>query len=478
MQGKQEESHDLFIYKTVDDFVPQSHMLRKIEAVLKLNFVRELTQSFYSDNNGRPSIDPEVFFRMMLIKYMYGIESERRLCDDIQYNLAYRWYCRLSLNDPVPDHSSLTRIRDRFGEAIFEMFFDHVVKVCKKHGLVKGDRIMTDSTLIEANASLESLVAIDPELREEESKSFQESRKNNTNPKRKIANKTHRSTTDHDSTLAFKRGTPRSLKYKGHFSIDADSSIILDAHITTGAEHESHCFLDRLDTIKQKYNIGVNHAIADRAYGGGAVLMQLSNLGIRTTIPLFFGPSGTSIPEGFKFDKQQNVVICPLGHHLNPYVNKKPNPIRRYYRMYGNTCLTCSYEAQCPGRIRDHKRKARRVEVSQFYETFKLVKEKMKLDSFKKTMIERFWKIEGVIGESKNVHKLKRAQFRSRKKVQIQAYFTASVQNIKRLVKSLDDFDHVLDAVMDHMMMVMNSLSSLIRYLSPFKSYLKILVRF
>ena len=84
---------------------------------------------------------------------------------------------------------------------------------------------MTDSTLIEANASIESLTAIDPELREEESKSFQESRKNNTNPKRKIANKTHRSTTDHDSTLAFKRGSPRTLKYKGHFSIDADSSL-------------------------------------------------------------------------------------------------------------------------------------------------------------------------------------------------------------------------------------------------------------
>ena len=93
-------------------------------------------------------------------------------------------------------------------------------------------------------------------------------------------------------------------------------------------------------------------------------------------------------------------------------------------------------------------------------------------------MIERFWKIEGVIGEAKNVHKLKRAQFRSRKKVQIQAYFTASVQNINRLVKSLDEFDNVLDAVMDHIMTFINSLSSLSRYLSPFKGYLKILVRF
>ena len=222
----------------------------------------------------------------------------------------------------------------------------------------------------------------------------------------------------------------------------------------------------------------MNHAIADRAYGGGSVLMQLGKWGIETTIPLFFGPSGTSVRPGFKYDKKRNIVICPLGKTLYPHSNQADHLIRTSYRIIGNDCLICPIEPTCPGRVRSVKNRNRGINVSIYYDIFEKVKKQMTLASFKKTMIERFWKIEGVIGEAKNVHKLKRAQFRSRTKVQIQAYFTASVQNIKRLVKSLDEFDNVLDAVIDHMMTFMNSLSSLSRYLSPFKGYLKILVRF
>jgi transposase len=90
-------------------------LLRKIDSHIDLNFVRELTEPFYCQNNGRPSIDPEIFFRTILIGYLYGIDSDRQLCDEIQYNLAYRWFCKLRLEDKVIDHSSLTRIRDRFG---------------------------------------------------------------------------------------------------------------------------------------------------------------------------------------------------------------------------------------------------------------------------------------------------------------------------------------------------------------------------
>ena len=105
--------------KTVIDlesFVDQGHLLRRIDRVLDTAFVRESTAACYSEGLGRPSIDPEVYFRMELVAYLYGIDSERRLCEEVHYNLAYRWFCRLSLADEVPDHSSLTRIRDRLGE--------------------------------------------------------------------------------------------------------------------------------------------------------------------------------------------------------------------------------------------------------------------------------------------------------------------------------------------------------------------------
>ena len=125
-------------------------MLRKIDKCIDLSFVRELTEPFYCQNNGRPSIDPELFFRMIIIGYLYGIESDRRLCEEIQYNLAYRWFCKLNLEDKVADHSSLTRIRERLELNSFNDFFIKIVEQCKEFGLVKGERVMTDGTLFQA----------------------------------------------------------------------------------------------------------------------------------------------------------------------------------------------------------------------------------------------------------------------------------------------------------------------------------------
>jgi transposase len=135
--------------KTVIDlesFVGQNHLLRKIGRVLDTAFVRELTATCYADGLGRPSIDPEVYFRMQLVAYLYGIASERQLCEEVYYNLAYRWFCRLSLAYEVPDHSSLTKIRDRLGEDILAIVFRQIVAHCRKKGLVHDEcRVMTDA---------------------------------------------------------------------------------------------------------------------------------------------------------------------------------------------------------------------------------------------------------------------------------------------------------------------------------------------
>ena len=119
--------------KTIDleSFVASDHYLREVDRVLELSFVGELTADCYSSGKGRPSIDPEIYFRMLLVSYINGIKSDRRLCEEVRYNLAYRWFCRLSLEDNVPDHSSLSRIRDRLGEQIFEKVFRQIVDLCK-----------------------------------------------------------------------------------------------------------------------------------------------------------------------------------------------------------------------------------------------------------------------------------------------------------------------------------------------------------
>src|SRR4051794_26145473 len=164
MQGV--HAFDPKVKTTIDleSFVAEDHFLRRIDRVLDLSFIRELTAARYADGQGRPSIDPEVYFRMQLVAYFNGITKDRRLCEEVHDNLAYRWFCRLSLADDVPDHSSLTRIRDRLGEEVFEAVFYQIVAQCQQKGLVKDPcRVMTDATLTAADASLDSLVHNDPE---------------------------------------------------------------------------------------------------------------------------------------------------------------------------------------------------------------------------------------------------------------------------------------------------------------------------
>src|SRR5262245_49822910 len=157
MQGRQEPQAERPVTITLAALVPQTHLLRRIDRVLDLNFIYELTRELYCAENGRPSIDPVVFFRMQLIGYLYGIRSERRLCEEIHLNLAYRWFCRLPLDEEVPDHSSFTSIRDCFGLKIYQAIFDHIVAELKCRGLVKGKRVMMDATMIAAHASINSL---------------------------------------------------------------------------------------------------------------------------------------------------------------------------------------------------------------------------------------------------------------------------------------------------------------------------------
>ena len=123
MQGKHVFQPRTRTVIDLESFIAEDHFLRKVDRVLAMSFVHNLTAACYAVGMGRSSIDPEVFFRMLLVAYLYGIKSDRRLCEEVRYNLAYRWFCRLSLDDEVPDHSSLSRIRDRYGEEISRQCF-------------------------------------------------------------------------------------------------------------------------------------------------------------------------------------------------------------------------------------------------------------------------------------------------------------------------------------------------------------------
>ena len=435
MQGKKKYNKQLSVFVNIEDLIPDNHYLRKINKIFDISFVRELTAECYSQRYGRPSIDPEVYFRMMVIGYLYEIEHDRKLCEEIKYNIAYRWYCRLHLDDSVPEHSSLSRIRDRYGHEIFKRFFDKIISLCQKHGLIKGNRVMTDSSLFKADASIDSIVAKDKELANQEREKILNRNVNDPMPKRTIKNDTHVSMSDPDSTLARKEGTPRGLKYKMHTTIDADSRVVLSSRITTGATHDTKIFIEQIKSIKSDYNLNITEAIADRGYGAIDNIKQLHNMGITTYIPLFNTKVGKKVLDiiaaGFRYDKKENKYICPAGKDLLPI---KSDTMAHYYSK-SNICNNCKIKNHCVAN--KNKRGHRIIHKNLDQELVEVEIHRMQTNVFQQKLADRMWKIEGVFAEAKNRHTFSRAKYRGLAKVQIQAYMVSAVQNLKRILYCL-----------------------------------------
>lgn len=158
MMGIKERNFKVHSKIDLDELVPPDNFYRHLEQTLNLDFVRELVQDYYSPF-GRPSIDPVVFFKLQLVMFFEGIRSERQLMEMVHLNLAYRWYIGYDLNEAVPDHSSLTKIRERYGLRVFRQFFEQIVERCLEAGLVWGQELYFDGTQVEANASLGSNVS-------------------------------------------------------------------------------------------------------------------------------------------------------------------------------------------------------------------------------------------------------------------------------------------------------------------------------
>jgi transposase len=142
---------------SLEDLVPQDNFYRQVERSIDLSFVHDLTNKFYA-SMGRPSVDPVVFFKLQLIAFFEGIRSERQLMETVNLNLAHRWFIGYDLNERVPDHSSLSKIRERFGLAVFHQFFEHTVELCIEAGLVWGDELYFDSTKVQANANVNGMI--------------------------------------------------------------------------------------------------------------------------------------------------------------------------------------------------------------------------------------------------------------------------------------------------------------------------------
>ena len=217
MQGNHNFQPELFVQIDYEALIPSNHLLRRINKVLDLSFVKQLTKSFYSDTQGRPSIDPEVFFRICILGHIYGIKSDRQLCDEVAMNLAYRWFVGLTMSDEVPDHSSLTRVRDRLGVGCFASVFEQIVEQCRDAGLVPGKRIITDASLVEANASARKLErreqpAAAVEVQDEKQQSKEAVSQTALVKREKVSNRTQVSKVDNDASSVEVNASARKLE--------------------------------------------------------------------------------------------------------------------------------------------------------------------------------------------------------------------------------------------------------------------------
>jgi IS5 family transposase len=350
-------------------------------------------------------------------------------------NLAYRWFCRLNLGDCIPDHSSLTRIRQRFGEQTFQRVFEHFIEKWNEAGIVTGKKLIADASLIDANASIGSMMERpdgDPGAKalknyQQRYHDFREGKK-----QRRISNQTHVSHSDPEATLVSRKGTYRKMAYKVHYTVDGDSRTITDCHGTTGSMHECTIMPDRIIYQIDRFGFQTKEVIADKGYGRGPTYKQFHSLKIRTYIPLHDDNIGAGrLSRGkFKYDNRNDRYRCPDGHWMYPY-DKPEKGIMKRYRIVGGHCKYCLLRASC---LPDaQKNRARFVYRSLHQSHIDRIRRRQSTRHFKSKLTERAWKVEGLFGEAKDNHCLRRTKYRGLANAQIQFYLTVLSQNLKRV---------------------------------------------
>src|SRR5215475_12149058 len=237
MMGHHARSEALFYYFRLEDQVPENHLLRLIDKHISFEFVRQQLKESYSET-GRPSIDPELMLRILLIGYLYGITSERKLVEELRMHLAWRWFTGLGFDQELPHHSTFSKNRHgRFQESkLFEQLFEQIVRQCVEVGLVEGQHLSVDGSFVEANAAKESRIpreqlAEAAQVHHTLRQYLQELAEQNP-VEEPVNEQEHVSNTDPDSTYATKGGTPARLGYYDNYLVDNDSCVIVGVQAT------------------------------------------------------------------------------------------------------------------------------------------------------------------------------------------------------------------------------------------------------
>lgn len=337
MMGQQTGVQDRLFYSfNLDDHIPRTHLLRGIDHFFDLGDLRKHLAPFYS-HTGRPSIDPELMVRMLIVGYCFGIRSERRLCEEVHLNLAYRWFCRLGLEDAMPDHSTFSKNRHgRFRDSgALRHVFESVLRRCMTEGLVAGEGFAIDSSVIKADANRARGIAgtevIDWCESGRQSRAVSEYLEalEQNNPAddsiaaspEQVAPPKNISLTDPAARWTAAPGGPAFYAYSTNYLIDLQAGIIVDVEATpayrTQEEESTKIMVDR---VAQRFNLKPRRLVGDTAYGTGHMLgWMVQEKGIEPHVPVWDKTEredGTFSSSDFAWDEQENEYRCPEGHAL------------------------------------------------------------------------------------------------------------------------------------------------------------------
>lgn len=459
---------------SLNDLVPPGHFYRHLEQTLNLAFVRDLVRGTYA-GIGRPSIDPVVFFKLQLILFFEGMRSERQLMRVVADRLSLRWYIGYDLTESLPDHSSLTRIRERYGVEVFRRFFEVIVEQCMAAGLVWGKELYLDSTDVEANAALGSLqprFAIEAHLAElfsavrdddddtggtsglahlpvaltEESRDELAERAANRHnwigetgrPDRTRRSGPYRRTADYRASATDLDASPLRpsdsgvhLGYHDHYVVDGGKArIILTTLVTPAEVQDNQPAVDLLWRTRFRWKLRPRQITGDTKYGTVENVVAIEREGIRAYVPLSAAGQrpGFFSEQDFRYESSSDTYLCPTDTVLH-FLSQSEATHRRIYQAPAVACAACSQRKQCTTSPR-----GRRVSRSLNEDALDRVRGHHATEAYAKAMRKRKVWVEPLFAEAKEWHGLRRFRLRGLAKVNIQAQVIAAGQNLKRLL--------------------------------------------
>jgi transposase len=442
MMGGRNQSQGQLLYEfRLDEAVPDDHLVRKISALLDLSWVYAELAPYYSEI-GRPSIDPVLMIRMLIIGYVFAIRSERQICREVQVNLAYRWFCELGLEDAIPDHSAFSRARnERFRESdVFRRVFERVVGACIEAGLVGGEGFAVDASLIEADANRQRSIPgvewkkqIDPAAASRAVKEYLATLNDVAFGAATEVQPKFVSPSDPAAQWTGALKGPAFFAYADNYLIDVQCGVIVDVEASRAIRQaEVGAARTMLERTEERFGLKPQRLAADSAYGAAPMLNWLvEEKQIVPHVPVHDRSKrddGTFSREDFRYDELTDTYTCPMGKRLTT-TGRVNDGDAVFYRNRVIDCSRCHLKPRCCP-----KAPFRRVPRSIYERARDVARSHAGTEAFERSRHDRK-RIEMRFAHLKRILRLGRLRLRGPRGAQDEFTLAAIAQNLRRMAK-------------------------------------------